>query len=320
MSYKRLVLWDMGGPLRDSSDSMGHALKEAARHHLYEINLDNKLMWQLWSVKGPVLGGTGGDYTAWFKAALALEIEATERSLHPDELCRYLFEREDPTTAVAEVVERTARERGLTEDHCGPVGEMAYSLFGNDPETKAKSRVNDGALKAVELLYNDGTPMGVVTSAPKGNTEIWLDTAIRGPLVSEGRIPSDSRPFHSQLIRSGKAAKSGHLIESVQDARLITYFKLNDAWYIADTNDDITETYAANRELERLGRPRIKLVMVRNGMGFPKMWAGARKQTTFREGEDYFEFGNSEEAARYIIGASAPHGSPEDQTLGNPED
>ena len=127
----RFVSWDIGGPLRDSSESMGYALKKAASERGHSITLDDRLMWKLWTIKGPNLPGEAGDYRAWFRAAQALQYDALDRDSGVDERCRELFASEDPTAAVAEIVSRFSSD--IPEHMHGPVGDRAKFLFGKDP-------------------------------------------------------------------------------------------------------------------------------------------------------------------------------------------
>ena len=140
MSYRtdRFVSWDIGGPLRDSSHSMIHSLKKAASEHGYDLALNNRLAWQLWTIKGSKLPGEAGDYRAWFAATFALQTAASVRLKSSDDFCLDLFGSEDPSGSLAHVVS----EYPLHEDAYGPVGDRARFLFGKDPETIALSPLN----------------------------------------------------------------------------------------------------------------------------------------------------------------------------------
>lgn len=298
MNYNgRLIVWDIGGPLRDSSDSMGYALKTAASEKNCILNLDNKLLWQLWTIKGPKFNRVGGDYEAWFKAALAIENAALENGISTDDMCRRLFSSEYPTSAVAEIMERY----GVGEDVHRPIGEHAIFLFGNDPETKSKSRVNGGSVEAVKSLYVDGNLMGIVTSAPNLDSATgWTNLAIHKPLVENGEIPTESVIFNPELVFYGSISKEKQLESSVINAEKILEGRRVSPWYVADTNDDIIETWKANEKLFDQEKPHIRIAMVKNGMGFPNMWKKALEETGFDRDYNYFEFGNSLDFANFI--------------------
>ncbi len=296
---RKFVPWDIGGPLRDSSKSMGYALKTAVREYGLEITLDNRLMWQLWTVKGSKFNGKGGDYKAWFRAAYSIELAASERGIHPNDLCRELFNSKDPTEAVAQVV----LNYDVDESVYSPVGERAVELFGSDPVTMSKNRVNEGSLEAVEMLYRDDTLMGIVSSAPTAESVIgYINKSIKTPLVEEGKIPEDAVLFVPELIYFGKTFKEDQLEDSVIKASEILGEDPRVVVYIADTNDDIIETAKANQKLREGGRPEIQLAMVKNGMGLPKMWERAWKEAGLKPGKNYHEFENPLEAARFIKG------------------
>ena len=301
MNYNgRFVVWDIGGPLRDSSDSMGYALKTAASEKKYILNFDNKLLWQLWTIKGHKFDRIGGDYEAWFKAAWAIESAAREEGISTDNMCRKLFSSEDPTSAVAEIVEKY----GIGEEVHRPIGEHAIHLFGNDPETISKSRVNEGSIEAVKSIYVNGNLMGIVTSAPTPDSVTgWTDQSIHKPLVENDEIPEihkDSVLFNPELVFYGRISKEKQLESSVIKAEEILGGMMVSPWYIADTNDDIIETWKANENLFNQERPHIKIAMVENGMGFPNMWKRALGKTGFDRNYNYFEFESSLDFANHI--------------------
>lgn len=298
-SHDRFVSWDIGGPLRDSAESMGYALKTATKESGIDLTLNNRLMWQLWTIKGPIFPGSGGDYKAWFKAAYSIEIDAAHQKRTSDQICKDLFESEDPAAAVAEV---TAKY-GADEKLYGLVGERSVELFGKDPVTMSKSRANDGALEAVGLLYKHETLMGIVSSAPSIESTLgFIHKAIRDPLVDMSKIAKNAVLFQPKLVYFGKTVKDEQLEDSVVTAAEILGVEPKNVWYIADTNDDITGTAIANKRLKEKGlKPVIRLAMVKNGMGVPKMWEKVWKSAGMELNRNYFEVENAENAAALIL-------------------
>ncbi len=295
---RKFVSWDVGGPLRDSSESMGYALKTAASENGSEIYLNNRLMWQLWTIKGKKFEGKGGDYQAWAKAVLALQAAAIEKGKGVNDFCMEIFSSEDPIGYMQEIVSKY----DIPESVYRPIGEKAIELFGSDPVTMSKSRVNDGSIEAVELLYKNDVLMGIVSSAPTAESVIgYVENNIKKPLVEAGKIPSDAEIFDSRLIHYGKARKEEQLENSVITARDILGEEPESSWYIADTNDDIIETAKANYSLKEKGfKKEIYLAMIKNGMGIPKMWENAWKEAGLLPGKNYHEFRDSLEAAEFI--------------------
>jgi phosphoglycolate phosphatase-like HAD superfamily hydrolase len=302
-----VVLWDVGGPLRDSSDSMGTALKEAVAAYGTmdgsgpSLTLDNRLMWQLYTIKGRKLPGFYGDYEAWISAASAIESEASRTGRSSDDVCRHVFLNRQPEREV----EKLVRRHPMTREARIWIAKTAKDLFGADRRIIRMSRVSKGAAEALRLLRRKGCLMGIISAAP---SERSVKDAIRMAEreLSRAGIHTKNPLFEPSMVHHGSESKEHQILDCVIKAEKIMGREPDSVWYMGDINDDITEAARADRILKDRGKGiRIKVAMVRNGMGLPNMWEAAWKRAGLRPGRDYFEFRDALGAARLIAGTGS---------------
>ncbi|MBW1839895.1 MAG: hypothetical protein JRI49_08150, partial [Deltaproteobacteria bacterium] len=273
-----------------------------------ELNLDNNLMWQLYTIKGPVIETyddgnkliPGGDYASWLRAALAIESEAHYKGKHPDEICKDVFKTKDPLGAMRGLITKYRMDDSIYS----PIGERASGLFGKNQGIINMSRLSPGAYDAVKMLYENRVLMGIVSAAPSIESAAgYPNKMIRDRLVKEKIIPDGEEVFHPELIHWGKILnKTGQLKKSVINATEIIGHEPSFVFYIADINNDITQSAEANMQLKAEGYDiEIAPIMVECGMGLPNMWERAWKEAGFEKDLGYFEVEDTKKAAELII-------------------
>jgi phosphoglycolate phosphatase-like HAD superfamily hydrolase len=301
MAKRKLVMFDVGGVIRDSSDSMGYALKIAASEHGYDLTLPNMPMWQLWTVKGPKFDEEGGDYKAWFRAAYAIESLAKGAGKRSEDVCNEMFGSEDPGEAVAEAIHSEGEY--LDKLPSSEIGRKAIYLFGKEPLIIGLSRLSYSVKEAVSLLYSYKALMGIVSSAPSAESVTgYVEENVKAPLMEMGIIGKDAVLFDPRLVHFGSLSKTDQIEKSVLDSIDILGEDPDESYYLGDTNDDLEETKEANKRLASRGIDEVKIVMIEKGMGNPGMWKKSWKEAGLEPGKNYFEHRDVLTAAAHITG------------------
>ncbi len=291
------VVWDIGGPLRNSSKQMQYShIKGAKKSGLFKdmssyLKMDDSTSLKTWKLfgltqnigKDPKFFDQNDRYRDYKAFMLALYI--ISKNGIPIEK---VFNSEWPSRFIAELVKRGPLDQEAKEK-VYEAGKVSKETFGTE-EAKGYSVVSEGAIEALKILKKLGIKTGIITSAPSGTTEGWLKRYIE---VHTGEV------FDRMLIIEDAINKVEALLKITRIALRETNSEI---LYIADTRSDMSAVEEANKVLVKEGvGKQIVLAMVKNGMGVENEWNAFLKHSSMEVGKDLFIFNNSLEAVKNLV-------------------
>ncbi len=291
----KAVIWDIGGPLRNSSMQMqkGHEIG-AKKANLYEYLKDflemkeerAKKTWKLFGLTQNIAKDgdlfNQDDYYRDYKAfMLALYILHLKRM---------------PIDRILEVKKPVDMLSHLIENYFNALNGMKPRIFEAGIESKKAfkseealkyTRVSNGAIEAVEYIKEKNITQGIITSAPKGSTEHWISTYVES---KTGEV------FDRNYVIEGVVNKVDAFIDIAKKLG-INKEKEEKLVYIADTASDIR---AVGHAIKELGQIYI-LIMVKNGMGVESEWELARSEFGVFNEQNYIDAENAFEGIKRIL-------------------
>jgi len=308
------VVFDIAGPLRDSSKQMHEgfklaaeregvsalhkALSEADPFHTWQLfgltqNFSKAKLAVVWERAKEEPFSWGKDFVAFMFAFAGL--------WEAGRLSEVLTASKDPEGDVEKAIIDTIRKGGaiVPLGVLARVGVLSKTLF-KEGATLRYTRLSPGAVASLEMVKNamaegKAVPPAIITSAPEGSTEKWLNATLYQHASIKGIFPPS-------LIVEGAVDKAQAFIDVLE--RIVKDYRSAKLAYIADTSSDIV---ALDKAMERDSRVRetYLLYLTRFGMGVEASWeralAGAKH---LKKGVNVFVVDNAFDAVKAFLGGA----------------